>query len=57
MWINHGLMRPKDAVGMGNGVDPDQTTPGATLFAQTCMSENRIITINYSGTNRKAFLV
>ena len=37
-------MRPKDAHGMANSVDPDQTAPlvrsGSTLFAQTCLSEN-----------------
>ena len=31
-------MGPKDADGMANSVDPDQT--GSTLFAQTCLSEN-----------------
>ena len=39
-------MRPKDADGMENSVDPDQTTPrvavwsGSTLFAQTYLSKN-----------------
>ena len=39
-------MHPKDAVGMANSVDPDQTAPlgavwsGSALFAQTCLSEN-----------------
>ena len=39
-------MSPKDAAGMANSVDPDQTAPvgavwsGSTLFAQTCLSEN-----------------
>ena len=39
-------MGPKDADGMANSVDPDQTAPvgavwsGSTLFAQTCLSEN-----------------
>ena len=39
-------MGPKDADGMANNVDPDQTAPplgavwsGSTLFAQTCQSE------------------
>ena len=36
--------RPKDADGMANSVDPDQTAPnpwsGSTLFAQTCLSKN-----------------
>ena len=37
-------MSPKDADGMANNVDPDQTAPlawsGSTLFAQACLSEN-----------------
>ena len=37
-------MRPKDADGVANSVDPDQTEgavwSGSTLFAQTCLSEN-----------------
>ena len=39
-------MDPKDAGGMADSVDPDQTAPlgvvwsGSTLFAQTCLSEN-----------------
>ena len=45
-------MRPKDAHGMANSVDPDQTAPwscrgplgavwsGSALFAQTYLSEN-----------------
>ena len=35
-------MHPKDADGMANSVDPDQTAPwsGSTLFAQTYQSEN-----------------
>ena len=38
-------MHPKDAEGIANSVDPDQTAPGAvwsgsTLFAQTYLSEN-----------------
>ena len=39
-------MSPKDADGMANSVDPDQTAPlgavwsGSALFAQTCLSEN-----------------
>ena len=35
-------MHPKDADGMANSVDPDQTAPrsGSALFAQTCLSEN-----------------
>ena len=39
-------MGPKDADGMANSVDPDQTAPvgavwsGSTLFAQTSLSEN-----------------
>ena len=39
-------MHPKDAEGIANSVDPDQTAPlgavwsGSSLFAQTCLSEN-----------------
>ena len=39
-------MCPKDADGMANSVDPDQTAPlgavwsGSTLFAQTCLPED-----------------
>ena len=39
-------MHPKDAKGIANKVDPDQTAPlgevwsGSALFAQTCLSEN-----------------
>ena len=39
-------MRPKDADGIANCVDPDQTAPlgavwsGSALFAQTYLSEN-----------------
>ena len=39
-------MHPKDAEGIANSVDPDQTAPlgavwsGSALFAQTCLSEN-----------------
>ena len=46
MWLYHRVMSPKDADGMANSVDPDQTAPvgavwsGSTLFAQTCLSEN-----------------
>ena len=39
-------MHPKDAEGIANSVDPDQTAPlgvvwsGSTLFAQTYLSKN-----------------
>ena len=38
-------MHPKDAAGIANSVDPDQTAPlgvwsGSALFAQTCLSKN-----------------
>ena len=39
-------MSPKDAEGMADSVDPDQTAPlgavwsGFTLFAQACLSKN-----------------
>ena len=45
-WHFVRVMYPKDAEGIANSVDPDQTTPlGAVrsrsaLFAQTCLSEN-----------------
>ena len=42
-------MSPKDADGMANSVDPDQTAPLVwsefTLFAQAYLSQNRIITV------------
>ena len=40
MWLYHKVMSPKDADGMANSVDPDQTAPqgavwsGSALFAQ-----------------------
>ena len=46
MWLYHRVMSPKDADGMANNVDPDQTVPlsavgsGPTLFVQTFLSEN-----------------
>ena len=36
-------MHPKDAAGIANSVDPDQTAPlwsGSALFAQAYLSEN-----------------
>ena len=46
-------MGPKDAVGMPNSVDPDQTAPpseavlsASTLLVQTCLSE-MIITVSF----------
>ena len=39
-------MRPKDADGIANGVDPEQTAPlggvwsGSALFVQTYLSKN-----------------
>ena len=39
-------MHPKDAEGIANSIDPDQTAPlgavwsGSALFAQTCLYEN-----------------
>ena len=36
-------MCPKDADGMANSVDPDQTAPsGSALFAQTCLSKEQV---------------
>ena len=46
MLLYHEVVSPKDADGMANSVDPDQTAPvgaiwsGSALFAQTCLSEN-----------------
>ena len=46
MWLYHRVMNPKDAKGIANSVDPDQTATlgavwsGAALFAQTYLSEN-----------------
>ena len=37
MCLYHRVIRPKDADGMADSVDPDQTAP---LFAQTYLSEN-----------------
>ena len=43
-------MHPKDAEGIANSVDPDQTAPsGSALFAQTCLSEN-LGTLRYQQT-------
>ena len=39
-------MHPKDAEGIANSIDPNQTAPlravwtGSALFAQACLSEN-----------------
>ena len=44
-------MSQKDADRMAYSVDPDQTAPlgavwsGSTLFAQSCLSKNLIITV------------
>ena len=49
-------MHPKDAEGIANSVDPDQTAPigavwsGSALFAQTCLSEN-LGTLRYNIKN------
>ena len=43
-WCNIALMHPKDADGMANSVDPDQTASSeavwswSALFAETCLS-------------------
>ena len=45
-WLFLTVMHPKDAEGIANSVDPDQTAPlgavwsGSALFVQTCLSEN-----------------
>ena len=36
----HRVMSPNDADGIANSVDPDQTAPRSTLFAQAYLSEN-----------------
>ena len=44
--FDYRVIGPKDAEGMANSVDTDQTAPlgavwsGSTQFAQTCLSEN-----------------
>ena len=44
MWLYQRVIRPNDADGMANSVDPDQTAPlvwsGSALFAQAHLSEN-----------------
>ena len=46
MWLYYRVKRLKDADGIANSVDPDQTAPvgavrsGSALFAKTCPSEN-----------------
>ena len=46
MWLYHRVMSPKDADGMANSVDPDQTAHlggvwfGSTLFAKANLSLN-----------------
>ena len=46
MCLYYSVMRTKDADGIANSVDPDQTAPlgavwsGSALFAKTCPSEN-----------------
>ena len=45
-WLERTAMWSKDAEGIANSVDPDQTAPlgaiwsGSILFAQTCQSKN-----------------
>ena len=45
-WLYYSVIRPNDADGMANSVDPDQTAPlgavwsGSALFAQVYLSEN-----------------
>ena len=45
-WLYFRVTLPKDAEGIANSVDPDQTAPlgavwsGSTLFAQAYVSEN-----------------
>ena len=36
----HRVMYPKDADGMANSVDPDQTAPKSTLIMETSPCEN-----------------
>ena len=45
-WLFQNVMHPKDAAGIANSADPDQTAPlgavwsGSALFAQAYLSEN-----------------
>ena len=45
-------MHPKDAEGIANSLDPDQTAPGSALFAQTCLSKN-LGTLRYPFCDRQ----
>ena len=48
-WLYHRVLHPKDAKGLANSIDPDQTSPlgavwgavwyGSILFAQICLSK------------------
>ena len=65
MRLYHRVMRPNDADGMANSVDPDQTAPGSALFAlgavwsgsalfaQACLSEN-LGPLRYPVTKRRS---
>ena len=48
-------MHPKDADGMTNSVDPDQTAPRSTLFAQAHLSESLMCWFRIFGNN--SFLI
>ena len=56
-------MGPKDADGMANSVDPDQTPSvgavwsGSTLFDQTCLSENLEKIPKYSDSQKFAVVI
>ena len=39
-WLYRRVMHPKDAAGIANSIDPDQTALGSALFAQAYLSKN-----------------
>ena len=61
VWCNIALMHPKDADGMANSVDPDQTASSeavwswSALFAETYLSQY-IEFVRYSG-HKKGILI
>ena len=66
-FITYRVMHPKDADGIANSVDPDQTAPlgavwsGSALFAQSCLSDNlgslRYTRCNVSFYDIKSWLI
>ena len=45
-WLHHTVMRPRDADGMANSVDPDQTASTSTLPRSVC-PKLKIITVHF----------